>query len=963
MSMIKRIFPFLNGIFLIIMGMIICTFPVSAEEIDFKDKGDLLIKNIGSSSSDGYFKLQDHVKMPDSIVVNGVVMTYKNCQKSKLCITQSDNKRVIFEKEVKASLIESEINKSGGLVLYTNKNYIITHGNEKWILNFTETSSAVEKTGASVGNDAEAVIDSEKEEEDDDDTGWSWWQWVLIVLGVIVLAFAILFFIAISYNYYKNKKRRKQVKGAKPQEENGSTKIEGPISAEKPSEKEKNASTETTEVKIPDEKGVTENEVADDVKVETAEDVLSRLLSSGNEGGCSVKEKEKFIASQLEEAKGMLLLRKVLELSENASADEMVEKIKSLMQCGKAPSEEETQKSLEKMFESLVLKMEKANNKEVKRAVTRLLDESQGSKTPFYDTLRKFIDDLPIFIRNLSISKQGVEFNIEITEAQMNVPENRRRMMAWTIKQLEDRGFKELNRNSTVEANFGKLADLLNAATVKKEEYSENEIVNSVIMNNRFTDVQRKILLDRFIEKLNAQISTESSKISLSESFEDLINLIAAKMQEPSSYEEAVNIVRSDDLKAVNEVMESNLTDFNRESIINALRNVFVADLNKQLEDFRAESYDEAYNLLSRLLVEQKRTEGLMKDYNVTSVGDLPSAIRNSQFTDLLTSVNEKVERLLPETQVDSAQKLVNALMKLADDAIGTKDLIADELEEKISLRDKSFVSTGDKKDVLGLFGKYENLVSAKENELSGRIALQNDEILKLTDEVSRNETEVANLTTKNSNLMYESEVLVEKLHAGADRILDACKTILNPCSDNEESQCVDIEDRLFGELSNIVNRFKAFCVDKTVIPADARKLIQRLLIDEFSGENSPINTVCRYYAYSRLPFMTDSSREYGITFNRKNMSELFDSIDTLYVQFGINFNIPNLFVMGIDEGNFENLTGKMYGDLDNLCQNSRNHFDNIDSNAKPANVIVDIVGIGFSVDGKIEKVTSVLTY
>lgn len=203
MSMIKRIFPFLNGIFLIIMGMIICTFPVSAEEIDFKDNGVLVIKNIGSISSDGYFKLQDHVKLPDSIVVNGVVMTYKDHNRSDLCITLSDNGRVIFKKEVKESLIESEINKSGGLVLYTNKIYIITHGNEKWILNFTETSSAVEKTGASVGKDAEAVIDSEKEEEDDDDTGWSWWQWVLIVLGVIVLAFAILFFIAILYGYYK----------------------------------------------------------------------------------------------------------------------------------------------------------------------------------------------------------------------------------------------------------------------------------------------------------------------------------------------------------------------------------------------------------------------------------------------------------------------------------------------------------------------------------------------------------------------------------------------------------------------------------------------------------------------------------------------------------------------------------------------------------------------------------------
>ena len=56
-------------------------------------------------------------------------------------------------------------------------------------------------------------------------------------------------------------------------------------------------------------------------------------------------------------------------------------------------------------------------------------------------------------------------------------------------------------------------------------------------------------------------------------------------------------------------------------------------------------------------------------------------------------------------------------------------------------------------------------------------------------------------------------------------------------------------------------------------------------------------------------------------------------------------------------------LQGKHNGDLDNLCQNSRNHFDNIDSKVKPSDVIVDMINVGFSVDGKVERITSVLTY
>ena len=277
-------------------------------------------------------------------------------------------------------------------------------------------------------------------------------------------------------------------------------------------------------------------------------------------------------------------------------------------------------------------------------------------------------------------------------------------------------------------------------------------------------------------------------------------------------------------------------------------------------------------------------------------------------------------------------------------------------------MRNNSYVSSG-QRNIIKLLNDYNDLVTTHEEQLNADIRGKAEYITQLESKIESKQEEVNALTEKNSVLMTETEKMLENLRSSADRIIDSCKTILHPCSDSDESQCVDIEDRLFADILNSTNRIKALSISNESIPIDTRKAIQQILIQELIVENSPINTVCRYYAYSRLPFMTDTSREYGITFNRKNMSELFNAVEILYVQFGINLSIPDLFVTGFEEGNFENLTGQTYGDIDNLCQNSRNHFDNIDSKVKPSNVIVDVINVGYAVDGKVERITSVLTY
>ena len=147
-------------------------------------------------------------------------------------------------------------------------------------------------------------------------------------------------------------------------------------------------------------------------------------------------------------------------------------------------------------------------------------------------------------------------------------------------------------------------------------------------------------------------------------------------------------------------------------------------------------------------------------------------------------------------------------------------------------------------------------------------------------------------------------------------------RPILKGCSDEDENQCMDIENRLRNNLFELLKSFERYKATDELNPSQTRKDIQNLLIEKLTMENSPFNVIGRYFAYSRLPFMTDTAREYGVIFNRKNIGTLYSAIEELYVYFGINLDIPVLFAMGIEEGEFINVTGRAYGDLDNLCQN-----------------------------------------
>lgn len=698
--------------------------------------------------------------------------------------------------------------------------------------------------------------------------------------------------------------------------------------------------------------------------VSAIDELLTTLLP--DVGDLATQEKIDLIKEKIRSSEKMsadlLMFYQELNLSNNSTPGDFLNKLKTLKQ-----DFDELNKKLEKcpeeIYAQVISLLLSKDSKILSSLIDKAKQESTGVSQTNYDIVKRFVNILPMSLKEAVKSNPAVQTaDLDITEQQMGIAANRRKMMVWMIEQLEARGYKELNRNGLIDDNFKKLSQALLSVSEIEAKPSIEEIINTAVNNDQFTLEQKNILLKRIIEQINYKINDETAIINTSISIDDFISMVSEKIQLPNSYEEAQEIIRGNNLKLINEVLESSIDDLTQQSLVEALRSAIVKLLSRHLKGLNAANLEEVISELSISLTNSTILTKTLNEHNINTISELPMIIRQKMSEEIIASVNHKVNRFFPDKHFDSVQKLVNALLKLSEDIKDNEALIADELEEKISMRNNLYVSSG-QSNIIKLLNDYNDLVTSNEEQLSTDIRGKAEYITQLESKIESKQEEVNALTEKNSVLMTETEKMLENLRSSADCIIDSCKTILHPCSDSDESQCVDIEDRLFADILNSTNRIKALSISNESIPIDTRKAIQQILIQELIVENSPINTVCRYYAYSRLPFMTDTSREYGITFNRKNMSELFNAVEILYVQFGINLSIPDLFVAGFEEGNFENLTGQTYGDLDNLCQNSRNHFDNIDSKVKPSNVIVDVINVGYAVDGKVERITSVLTY
>lgn len=997
-----KIFKFLSSVvsmssFLILGILVHVTQPANAYKLELQDNGMVLVldsgKVVGKVNRDT-LKSENDVTLPDTLSINEIVLSYAGKHKDTLKVVS--NNQVSFQAVVQNSLNDQEISKANGLTIVSGQKYMMSHGPKSWSLYIVgkPDSTSVEKTDKPDKSGATAGPNNTNNK----DTGMNI-AFMAIICCLVVLVLGIAAYILI--NRFRKSKidsgsdihsgslasdKFQNADGKNNNEEKTSTgsnsgtleslNAKAEDSANRRTDKDDDSKKENKEYSNNDAKSAdAELDMAD---FKTIKSLLDHLVPDLSTLSDAQKIKTLRIALDTCKSEGSIL-RKVqneLCMEDDSVMNEsaILDKIRDLKSKNSQVSPQQEMEIRAQYAQELLDKMTSKKDKTLTGLVDKAKKESQGSPI---DALDKLIKILPSALRNASVDSYDNKDSKLITDSQLNNTENLPKIKRWFISQIELSGYAGLNPNRTKKELFDEIANALNNCANHGEPVSEEEIVTAAIVDDKLTNEQKKVLVRRIIEKVNSFVGNDSNKLNESASLDEFGKTVASKLETPTSYDDAITRERESNLNVVSEAVECEVKDFNKNTLINALKQLIVKLVNRKIDGFGVDvendnyedAYKEVFNKLSDLVKQSQKEAILLGEYQITSIQELPEAIEKRKDDNILKSVDKKVGEFLPDKPITSIQQLVNALFKLAEDAKREvmdaderESMIADDIEEKIASRDSSYRPV-EGMSVLQLVDKFNALVKKNEDKLTGEIREQQASIGSLNETIEEKDHKISGIEAKNNALMSESKIIVENVHILADNVLQSCKTILNPCSEADESQCMDIEDRLYASLNASMKRLKSIQISNEEFPADMRKRIQDTLIEELSAPDSPIQLVCRYYAYSRLPFMTDTSREYGVIFNRKNMSELYMAVDNLYVYFGIRFDLPHLFVMGLEEGEFENLTGESYSDLDNLCSNSRNHFDNIDSNTKPSNVIVDMVSVGYSVDGKSVKKTAVLTY
>ena len=266
---------------------------------------------------------------------------------------------------------------------------------------------------------------------------------------------------------------------------------------------------------------------------------------------------------------------------------------------------------------------------------------------------------------------------------------------------------------------------------------------------------------------------------------------------------------------------------------------------------------------------------------------------------------------------------------------------------------------------------KTENITALKD-QLEAAIAAVKKE-KETVEEESKERAAVINTTVDTMRVQLNMSV------SELGRLINKAGYLIPCTNDDEDSEKVadrnqeamieqfeNLKETLLSTLSNdggSLTPAEAKAKVQTVLEEDLAKAFENKDLSQFSV----IDKIARYYAYSRLPFMTKNAQEadaskslrsYGVVFNRSRMTAIFAQMNQLLADFGIQLIIPSLFAERLDEGYFSRSTND--GDLAILCPHPE-YWKLTIANADKKDIIIDIAAIGYNKDGQLVKETDVI--
>lgn len=304
---------------------------------------------------------------------------------------------------------------------------------------------------------------------------------------------------------------------------------------------------------------------------------------------------------------------------------------------------------------------------------------------------------------------------------------------------------------------------------------------------------------------------------------------------------------------------------------------------------------------------------------------------------------NAKAQAKQFESELNTAKSTIDKKVKEVSELTAKNNELSGNLEK----------ANGDLKDTTEKLNVANHQITSLNSTIGARditIGKLNGDVAKLTDEKK----------TLNVTLDSDIESQTAIYSSAAKALVDAVAgDFLSECDPDAETDTVQ---SMCGKIRRGVQSFadavEALGKKEFKSTTELTKAYDELVAENIKGH--AFTEIARWWAYSRLPFVADRDREEGRTVSMKAINAAYAALSRILALADYRYQIPALFVENLNEGDYQDMTGREQLNLDYQFPNVRTHAESIDRGDR-ANTVLDIVELGYYKGTDLVKKTSVI--
>lgn len=552
--------------------------------------------------------------------------------------------------------------------------------------------------------------------------------------------------------------------------------------------------------------------------------------------------------------------------------------------------------------------------------------------------------------------------------------------------------------NSSLNEGLGTLIEDLNKDKKENEEEEKQDANNTDIESSSEENFVQKV-----IENVNQSIpncldNKANDVSSLSENIINKIKVLSEHKGLEQINENNTNVSEQDEegenkltvesgsqadlTRTIRKVIHlANDVAINEDTLTKAIESIIAHTKSQTLEDFSSklegininlENPQESAIAINEAIAAKKEMQSFCRDLEIRNLNEAKQKIEKERdeiiCQNMLTPLDEDIRDKIKGKSSETPVKISNALARLVKEANSNLTIANSTIQEMDAAKQQLLVSVCegykelsgkdlDSQNIKEALSSYFKEVSTKLNKaaetkehLEGHITELEQVNDQLTSTINATNASLDNIVAKNKLKQNDNvNVISEVLKA----------TFIRPCDPRKKDQGKVLEKA----LRDAVDEFNEKFTDGTQSESDFfnwPSILEKLIEEDLSNENGMINLIARYYAYSCLPFMTDKNRQYGVRIDHSIMTKVFNIMCQITDSCGIQLIIPLLFSERVEDGDYEDFTGKKYSDLDNWNADAKNQIENI-TNSEKNGYIIDIIQVGYRLNGEVKQKAKVI--